>query len=137
LAEPPKPDAKEATSAEDAKPLTPESVQNAWKAYSEANSKDPAFLNVLKTSQVQLNEQTIEIILASHVQETFLLEKKTDLMNYLRSTLSNASLQLKTIVNGAKVKEMLYTPGEKFAKLSEKNPELKRLREVLDLELQF
>ena len=137
LKEPSKPEVKETNISENSENLTPEKVENAWKAYSDSHSNDPAFLNVLNTSQVQLNGQTIEITLASQVQETFLLEKKTELMNFLRSNLSNASLQLKTIVNESKAQEMPYTPSEKFAKLSEKNPELKRLREVLDLEIQY
>jgi DNA polymerase-3 subunit gamma/tau len=137
LAEPSKPEQKEECITENSKKITPEDVLNAWKSYSEANSNDPAFLNVLHTSEIRLNEQTLEIVLASQVQETFLLQKKTDLINYLRSKLSNGSLQIKTIVNGAKAQEILYTPSEKFAKLSEKNPELKRLREVLDLEIQY
>jgi hypothetical protein len=71
------------------------------------------------------------------VQENFLLQKKTELMNFLRSKLSNNLLQLKTTVNETKTQDILYTPSEKFAKLSEENPELKRLREVLDLDIQY
>ena len=117
--------------------LTFEDVENAWNAYINTQNNDPAFLNVLQASEIRLNEQTIEIVLASHVQENFLLQKKTDLMSFLRTELSNPSLQLRTIVSETKVQEILYTPGEKFAKLSEKNPELKRLREVLDLDIQY
>jgi len=65
------------------------------------------------------------------------LEKKTELMHFLRTQLSNASLQLQTVVNESKAQNVLYTPSEKFTKLSEKNPELRRLREVLDLDIQY
>ncbi len=137
LADTPKPTVQETVSEESTKSVTSNDVQAAWKSYSDTQSEDPAFLNVLQTSEIALNEQTVEITLASTVQETFLLEKKTEIMNFLRGKLGNASLQLRTIVNERKVQEVLYTPSEKFAKLSEKNPELKRLREVLDLEIQY
>ncbi|MDR0437532.1 MAG: DNA polymerase III subunit gamma/tau [Bacteroidales bacterium] len=137
LEEPSKPKIEEVNIAENSQELTLEDVQNAWKSYAEANNDDPAFANILQTSEVRLNEQSLEITLASQVSETMLLQKKTDLMNFLRSKLANASLQLKTIVDEKKVQDILYTPGEKFAKLSEKNPELKRLREVLDLDIQY
>jgi DNA polymerase-3 subunit gamma/tau len=137
LAEPSKPEQKEECVIESSRKITQEAIQDAWKSYSDAQGDDPAFLNLLHTSEIRLNDQTLEIVLASQVQETFLLQKKTDLITYLRSKLSNASLQIKTIVNEAKAQEILYTPSEKFAKLSEKNPELKRLREVLDLEIRY
>ncbi|MDR1950965.1 MAG: DNA polymerase III subunit gamma/tau [Bacteroidales bacterium] len=137
LSEPAKPEITETEVAEISKNVTQEEVQNAWTSYSETQNDDPTFSNLLQTSEIRLNEQTLEIVLASHVQEAFLLQKKTDLMNFFRTKLSNTSLQLKTIVNEVKAQEMLYTPSEKFAKLSEKNPELKRLREVLDLEIQY
>jgi len=137
LAEPSKTEAKDEIVGENSKNITLEDVRNAWKSYSETQQKDPPFFNLLQTSEIQLNESVLEVVLASQVQESFLLEKKTELMNYLRLKLSNASLQLKTIVNESKAQDILHTPSEKFAKLSEKNPELKRLREVLDLEIQY
>ncbi|MDR2907738.1 MAG: hypothetical protein LBU91_07110, partial [Bacteroidales bacterium] len=137
LAESSKPEVKEINLVESAKSITTEDMQHAWKSYSEIHSDDPAFLNVLNTSQVRLDGQTIEITLASQIQEAFLVEKKSDVMQYLRKALNNGSLQLKTAVSEMQVQNVLYTPGEKFAKLSEKNPELKRLREVLDLEIQY
>ncbi|MCL2413761.1 MAG: DNA polymerase III subunit gamma/tau [Bacteroidales bacterium] len=137
LAEPSKTEVKEEAVVENSKDITFEDIQNAWKSYSETQEKDPPFLNLLQTAEIQLNGEILEVVLASLVQEKFLLEKKTEVMNYLRSKLSNTSLQLKTIVNEAKVQNILHTPSEKFVKLSEKNPELKRLREVLDLEIQY
>jgi DNA polymerase-3 subunit gamma/tau len=137
LEEPSKPEVKEENVIENTKQNTFEEIQSAWKSYSETQNNDPAYFNLLQTSELQLNEQTLEIVLASHVQERILLEKKTELMSFLRSKLSNSALQLKTIVNETKAQDILYTPSEKFAKLSEKNPELKRLREVLDLEIQY
>ncbi|MCL2683244.1 MAG: DNA polymerase III subunit gamma/tau [Bacteroidales bacterium] len=137
LEEPSKPKVEGVNITENSQELTLEDVQNAWKSYAEANSDDPAFANILQTSEVRINEQTLEVIVASHVSENMLLQKKTNLMNFLRSKLVNASLQLKTIVDEKKIQDILYTPGEKFAKLSEKNPELKRLREVLDLDIQY
>jgi len=137
LTEPSKAEVKESNSTETQKNLTFEEVENAWKSYSETQNGDPAFLSLLQTSEIRLNEQTLEIVLASHVQENFLFQKKTELLNFLRSKLSNSALQLKTIINETKAQEILYTPSEKFNKLSDKNPELKRLREVLDLEIQY
>ena len=137
LTEPPKPEIKEENGIENSKQITIEDVQNAWKSYSETQKEDPAFFNLLQTSEINLNEQTLEVVLISHVQENFLLQKKTELMNFLRSKLSNNFLQLKTTVNETKTQDILYTPSEKFAKLSEENPELKRLREVLDLDIQY
>jgi DNA polymerase-3 subunit gamma/tau len=137
LTQPSKSEIKEENAIENSKNLTFEDVETAWKSYSETQNGDPAFLSLLQTSEIRLNEQTLEIVLASQVQESFLVQKKTELMSFLRSKLSSTSLQLKIIINETKVQETLYTPNEKFAKLSEKNPELKRLREVLDLDVQY
>jgi DNA polymerase-3 subunit gamma/tau len=137
LTEPVKTEIKEIEVSENSKNISQQDVEDAWKSYSETQNHDPAFLSLLQTLDIKLNEQTLEIVMASQVQESFLVQKKTELMSFLRTRLSSPSLQLKMIINEAKVQDVLYTPVEKFAKLSEKNPELKRLREVLDLDIQY
>jgi DNA polymerase III subunit gamma/tau len=68
-------------------------------------------------------------------QENLLNEEKQIMMDFLRETLNNYHLQLKTILVEAPKDETIYTSKEKYQKMVERNPTLEEMRKQLGLEL--
>ena len=71
------------------------------------------------------------------VQDDEINRIRSKMLGYLRHKLKNDFIQLKTIINTDTRKMKPYTPAEKFMKLAEKNPAIRKLKDQLDLEIDF
>ncbi len=78
----------------------------------------------------------IELALNSKSQEEEINRDKIDLMNFLRSSLKNFSIQLHTKVEEGVVKQRPYTNTEKYQYMVEKNPALEYFKKKLNLDLE-
>ncbi len=77
----------------------------------------------------------IEVSLDNSVQESEINNKKTKILGYLKEKLSNKSITLSVkILNNDQLKQKAYLPEEKFKLLSNKNPNIKTLKDQLDLD---
>ena len=56
------------------------------------------------------------------------------LLEYIKISLKNDSIEIKIDSNISIKKQVIYTPTEKFEKLVELNPSLENLRKKLDLD---
>jgi DNA polymerase-3 subunit gamma/tau len=79
----------------------------------------------------------LELKLDNKAQEITMKERKSDLLDFLRSELRNQKIQLETILEETSAQSKPYTSEEKYKSMLEKNPELKSLRDGLDLELEL
>jgi DNA polymerase-3 subunit gamma/tau len=79
----------------------------------------------------------LELNLDNKAQELTMKERKIDLLDFLRSELRNNSIQLETVLVETVSQSKPYTQEEKYKAMLERNPELKTLREALDLELEL
>jgi len=63
--------------------------------------------------------------------------QKADFLDYIREQLSNYNIQVNTEINKDVKLKKAYTPQEKFVKMSEKNPALKRLVDDLEMDVGY
>ncbi len=119
--------------------FTQEKLEKVWKYYTESIAGQyPNFFSILNTRVPILKENYIlEMKLDNRAQELTFKERKPDLMDFLRSELRNYNIQLETILAETNVQSKPYTQEEKYKAMLERNPELKNLRESLDLELEL
>jgi len=82
-------------------------------------------------------DYSIELQLDNRAQELTIKERRADLLDFLRTELRNQNIQLTTTVTETNNQSKPYTAEDKYRAMAEKNPELKALRESLDLELEL
>lgn len=82
-----------------------------------------------------LQESTVWIELPNSTMKKEVERDQQELMEYLKKSLNNYSLQLKVTVNEETARKYAFTPEEKYQKLREKNPAIDLLRKTFDLDL--
>jgi DNA polymerase-3 subunit gamma/tau len=121
------------------KEFTKEEFEKAWLTYAEQFKQDSPDLYVTLTSKMpELKDDfTIELTIENVVQEKEIADRKLDMLTFFRNELSNYKLQLQTVVNKNHENIKPFTPQEKFKKMAEKNPAIKKLKDKFDLEIDF
>lgn len=121
------------------KEFSKEEFEKAWLAYAEQFRQDSPDLYITLTSRMpELKEDLmIELSIDNVVQEKEISDRKLDMLTFLRTELSNFKLQLQTVVNKNPDNVKPFTPQEKFKKMAEKNPAIKKLKDKFDLEIDF
>lgn len=112
----------------------------AWKQYAEKvreEGKDSLHSTLTKREPALTENKTIELVIDNLVQEQVLAQEKSNLMDYLRNELNNFELQLEIKMNETEDSVHLYTNREKFMRMAEKNPALLKLRDNLDLDIEY
>ncbi|MEI6455785.1 MAG: DNA polymerase III subunit gamma/tau [bacterium] len=110
-----------------------------WDDYAEMLKPDyPHLFSMLKKHRpVLMEEFRIDFTIDNKLLEEGLNEKKGELLSYLRKELNNYKITLQTRISESDKNSKPYTDKEKFEKMAEKNPALRKLREELDLEIEF
>lgn len=130
--------------AEDvAKQLTDESLQLAWKQYTQqlkdnknsaAQSFDRAVLKIIDNS-------FFEVTTNNNLEQKFIEQEKRNLSGYLQKLFNNKSLSLSIIVgeiiNNEEPTERTLSKREQYQKIIEQYPLVKELRDRLKLELDY
>jgi DNA polymerase III subunit gamma/tau len=121
------------------KEFSKEEFEKAWLAYAEQFKQDsPDFYITLTSRMPELKDDLmIELSIDNVVQEKEISDRKLDMLTFLRTELSNFKLQLQTVVNKNPDNVKPFTPQEKFKKMAEKNPAIKKLKDKFDLEIDF
>jgi DNA polymerase III subunit gamma/tau len=119
--------------------FTQEKLEKVWLYYTESIAGQyPNFYSILSTRKPQLKEGfNLELALDNRAQEILMKERKADLLDFLRNELRNQNIQMETILVETATQSKPYTSEEKYRTMLEKNPELKALREGLELELEL
>jgi DNA polymerase-3 subunit gamma/tau len=130
--------------AEDiAKQLTDESLQLAWKQYTQqlkdnknsaAQSFDRAVLKIIDNS-------FFEVTTHNNLEQKFIEQEKRNLSGFLQKLFNNKSLSLSIIVgeiiNNEEPAERTLSKREQYQKIIEQYPLVKELRDRLKLELDY
>ncbi len=124
---------------ETAAPFSTDDLILCWDEFAETLKADSHHLySTLKSSRPVLKAGwTIEFTLSNKVLEEELNLKKTEMMEFLRSRLNNYKIQVQTRITENMVNTKPYTDKEKFELMAEKNPELRYLKDELDLEIEY
>ncbi len=120
--------------------IDPEQFKKAWAELAEdiKNSETEGRSIVyaaLITHEAKLAENfTIELPLDNLSQAEEIKMHQSEIHSFLRKKLKNGALNLKVSIIKDPKEKKAYTPEEKFNKLAEENPSLKRLKKELDLD---
>ncbi|UEG52616.1 DNA polymerase III subunit gamma/tau [Mucilaginibacter daejeonensis] len=100
-----------------------------------ADGKATLVTILTSNAPVMLQPYVFEVIVSNRTQENVFREEKPGLMNHLRTTLRNFSIEVNTRIDEQTVVRKPYTALEKFQHMAAKNPQLLELRKRLNLEL--
>lgn len=119
--------------------FTGEELIDAWNEFAEKIKSDrPRMYSTLKGYLPVINDdQGIELVLDNTVQqEEFQRDIKQDLLDYLKEKLNNQLISITSSVKSEKEKKSrLYTSRDKFEHMIKKNPDLGKLKQEFNLDL--
>lgn len=125
---------------ETARNFTEGELMSVWSRYAEIlNQKGEVNLyNTISHNIPVLREgHLIEITLSNKLQEKDFNDNKLDLITFLKKELDNYALKIVTKVDETIVKTTSLTSNDKLKQMIEKNPLLAKLRQNLDLDLEY
>jgi DNA polymerase-3 subunit gamma/tau len=117
--------------------FTQEQLNQVWEKYALGYKTSHPRMHSALVAQLPVlkDEYVIEFTLSNSLQEEEILKLKPSLLNFLRNELSNGKIELVTkmteIPQGNK---RFYTDQEKFDHLTEKNPNLIKLKQQFGLD---
>lgn len=85
----------------------------------------------------EIKEDTIHLLIENKALEDEFNAQRADFLAFVRENLANYNIQVATEVNKDVKLKKAYTPQEKFAKMSEKNPNLNQLVTKLDMDIGY
>ena len=108
-----------------------------WHAYA-AKLKTEGKANLLSifitNPPVMISPFEFEITVDNKIQESIFRAERPALLNYLRSTLKNFSIEVGVKVEESTAAKRPYTNQEKFQHMAAKNPQLVELRKRFNLD---
>jgi len=119
--------------------FTIEQLLSKWNSFAESvRIENPVFYSsITKNNPVIRDNFQIELIIDNKVQEDEINSRKSDFLSFLRNELNNKRITLNLVVKTDVSESRPYTNKEKFNSLAEKNPEIIKLKEQLDLEIDY
>lgn len=120
--------------------FTQQALETTWDKYAnDLKAKGRANLAsaLLSKRPVLTDESIIEFSVNNKALEESINEDKLNFLGFLRKELNNFSIQLNLIMTVAEDKTNLYTATDKYKHLAEKNPNINKLRQAFDLDIEF
>lgn len=120
--------------------FTQQALETTWDKYAnDLKAKGRANLAsaLLSKRPVLTDESIIEFSVNNKALEESINEDKLIFLGFLRKELNNFSIQLNLIMTVAEDKTNLYTATDKYKHLAEKNPNINKLRQAFDLDIEF
>ncbi|MCK4638121.1 MAG: hypothetical protein KAT33_01745, partial [Bacteroidales bacterium] len=113
-------------------------LEKTWKTYiSSISEKLPSFSNAIAKNKPVLKEN---FVIEFKTDNKLIANDKlniSDLSGYLKKELNNYQICLVPIVATKEENNIAYTDQEKFEKMAEKNPAVRKMKEQLNLEIEF
>jgi DNA polymerase III subunit gamma/tau len=112
-------------------------LEKTWDEFAKTLQQESTHLyNVLRNHKPLLKEDfVVEFCVENKLLEEELNLKRNDLLDWLRTRLSNRKITFQIVVQEMMNAAKPYTDREKLARMAEKNPSLKEMKEQLDLEI--
>lgn len=116
-------------------------LEQVWEAFARSvAAKSPnlhATLTQAKPKLIDTASGVVHFTIRSQLQQQEINSSKAELQGYLRQQLCSPRITIQTEMVESFQDETPYTPQEKYKKMVEKNPNIAKLREKLNLELDF
>ncbi|MFH1161049.1 MAG: DNA polymerase III subunit gamma/tau [bacterium] len=120
-------------------PFTTEDLNLRWKEFATTLQIDLPHLYTTLTSANPLLKENwqIEFELTNKILEEELNQKRGELLDFLKRSFNNYKITLQTKIRENQKEMKPYTDQEKFEKMAAKNPALYKLKEQLDLDIEY
>jgi len=112
-------------------------LHDLWEKLKE-NYKEtsPTIFSALNTHlPLIIDDFTIEIGVDNLIQKGQITEQKPQILSFLRQNLNNYAINFTIGIKEVKKTQKAYLPAEKFQKMIQKNPDIEKLKNDLDLDL--
>ncbi len=119
-------------------PFDQEALRKSWNTYLEGLEIDGARQALKKGPPRIKEEEQLELVLESRMEQEWVEHVKEELLQHLRSELSNHYIDLETNVEAknSEAHNKPYTAKQHFDRMQEKNPKLNEFRERFGLDLE-
>jgi DNA polymerase-3 subunit gamma/tau len=119
--------------------FTQDDLEKAWLLYTQSIIKEsPNLYSTLTKRKPKLKEEyLIALEIDNKVQDREIREKRAEIHEFLRTELKNYKLHLETIIPENHEQSKAYFPEEIYQKMAEKNPNIKKLKDQLDMEIDY
>lgn len=111
-----------------------------WSDYAAKIKKDGnmnLFTVFTSNAPVMLEPYKFEVVMGNKSQETLFRDEKPGILNFLRTSLRNFSIEVQTRIDEIKASKKPYTNSEKFQHMASKNPQLAELKRRFNLETDY
>jgi DNA polymerase-3 subunit gamma/tau len=118
--------------------FTPQAFETAWQEFTDhLKGEGTRIVSMFKSIRPELeNDQTIKIHLSNAAQkDTFILNYKPKLINFLESKFILSDIDIETIVDLSETSEILYSDEQKLNYLINKYPILKDMKKTFNLDI--
>ncbi|MBW7847693.1 MAG: DNA polymerase III subunit gamma/tau [Bacteroidales bacterium] len=120
------------------KPFDQETLIKIWNAYADTRQNvSPSFANAMRRHQPETDGKTKIIFKAESSLIASDKENQAQLLGFLKKELDNNQISIEIQIVDAPVEKIAYTDSEKFEKMAELRPELRLLRDQLELETEL
>jgi DNA polymerase-3 subunit gamma/tau len=125
-------------------PVTAENLEGHWNCFKEKLKQQSkhSVVTVFNNAKLQvIDEQNFSIAVSASLEQKFIEQEKTTLLEYLKDCFHNRNIGFTVLVNEhikeAATAEPLLTTREKYQKVIEQYPMVKELKDRLKLELDY
>lgn len=121
------------------KPVTREQLMVYWRGFADVakTSGKLSLYATLTNHEPELDGEQISFNVDNAVQEHDMNECRQDLVDHLSSGLKRNGLRLQINKIERNDRQEAYTPQEKYKRMAEKNPNIEKLRQQFDLDIDF
>ena len=111
-------------------------LEICWNNYHKIKlqNKELNIASLLKISTPEKINNVIEYSVTSEINKRELENQLPDLLDYFKSKLKNDHIEIKINTTNSIKKNVYFTASEKFQKLAQLNPSIKKLKKKLDLD---
>ena len=117
-----------------------EEFKEQWSLYIKKLKKEKraSLMSTLSSCRPVMEENfLLNMIFDNKVQESEFNNHKTDLLGFLRESLQNWGIHVKSEVRESEQKKKYYTNKERFERMIELNPKLEDLKKRLNLDTDY
>ncbi len=113
-------------------------LDNVWKLVAGKYKGDNnLFITFTKHKPTKGSNHIIEFTVDNKIQKKEIEDRFIEFIPMIKEALNNFHIQINIQVTKVESNQRPYTPQEKFNKMAEKNPALKKLKDQLGLEIDF
>jgi DNA polymerase-3 subunit gamma/tau len=124
-----------------AEDFSQEALVAAWKAFAEdvlkSQKRQMDYATFTGNDPVKVSKDLVTFTVLNAMAEERINEDKTELMTFLRKQLKNFVFKLEIIVSKEEGESLIYTAQDRFKKLSEINPDIQKLKQAFDLDVEY